>query len=209
MTRVLVNNRPQQTDSGLKTLGDLLAWADHASAARGELVTAVRLDGVDEPSFREESHVARALRTFAVVELDVATPAALVAESLDEALSGLTGLRQHTLEVAGRFRTVDIALANTGLAELTQGLRTLVTLVDAVGGAMGVQLDALALGGRPVNALLDDLARQLVTLGEAQRLQDWVAVADVLEFDLEPALSQCEPLFTALSDLARQAQPVQ
>jgi hypothetical protein len=206
MTRVLVNSQPRQIESGLKTWGDLLAWADRTSAEAGEVVTAVRLDGVDEPSFRDLALAGRGLDALAVVEMDVTTPAALVAASLDDAVSGLAGLRRHTVDVASRFRGTRIAFANEGLAHLTQGLGTLVSLVEALGGAMGVPLEGLEFEKRPAHELIEALGAPLAALGDAQAHEDWVTVADVLEFDLEPALGRCEPFFTALAHVARQAQ---
>jgi hypothetical protein len=205
MTRVLVNNEPQNVDTGLKTWGELLAWVDGRWAGEGQLVTAARLDGVDEPSFRDPAQSARALSEWAVVEVEVATPASLVSESLQEALDGLRSLRQYAVAVGHRFRGTDMALANRGLGELSQGLQTLVGLIDALGSAIGVRLDALEWEGRSTSALLDDLGETLGNLGAAQAAEDWVTVADILEFDLEPALAQCEPFFRALSELAQQA----
>jgi hypothetical protein len=202
MTRLLVNNEPREMEAGLKTWGDLLAWVDGRSAAEGHLVTAARLDGVDEPSFREPLHLARALDDLAVIEVEVSTPAALVNESLCEALDGLTSLRHYAVNVGQRFRGADMAYANRGLSELSQGLQTFVGLVEALGGALGVRLEALEFDGRPTSELLDDLGRPLVSLADAQSAQDWITVADILEFDVEPALGQCEPFFRALADLA-------
>jgi len=207
MARVLVNNETTAVENSLKTLGELLDWADRASAGRGQLVTAVRLDGVDEPSFRDETQAGRPLETVATVEFDAIEPAALVAQSVEDAREGLAGLRQHTLDVARRFRGTRVANANQGLAELTQGLGTLVSLVDTLGGALGISLETLTANGRPVVAVIDDLAQPLVAIGQAQAQEDWVTVADILEFDLEPALACCESLFDALSTLTRQAHP--
>jgi len=207
MARVLVNNETTSVENSLKTLGELLDWADRASAGRGQLVTAVRLDGVDEPSFRDETQAGRPLETVATVEFDAVEPAALVAQSVEDAREGLAGLRQHTLDVARRFRGTRVANANQGLAELTQGLGTLVSLVDTIGGALGISLETLTANGRPVVAVIDDLAQPLVAIGQAQAQEDWVTLADILEFDLEPALACCESLFDALSTLTRQAHP--
>lgn len=204
MTRVLVNNEATSVESGLKTLGELLDWADRASAGRGQLVTAVRLDGVDEPSFRDQSLADTPIDSVATVEFEAVDPATLVADSLEEAREGLAGLRQHTLDVGRRFRGTRVAHANQGLAELTQGLGTLVSLLDTLGGAMGIPLEALNSDDRPVLAVIDGLAQPLVAIAEAQAQEDWVTVADILEFDLEPALACCEPLFDALAALTRQ-----
>jgi hypothetical protein len=200
-----VNNEPQDVDECLKTWGELLAWVDHRVAAGGQLVTAARLDGVDEPSFRDPLQAARSLSEWAVVEVDVATPASLVTESLEEALDGLTSLRRYAVTVADRFRGTDIGLANRGLGELSQGLQTLVGLIEALSGAIGIGPDTFEWEGRPSQGLLPQLAQPLTPLADAQRANDWITVADILEFDLEPALARCEPFFRALAEMANQA----
>lgn len=208
MARLLVNDEPQIVENAHETWGELLAWADQFSADRGLLVTAVRLDGVDEPSLREPGLSDRTLRGVAVIEIDAATPASLVAESLDGALSGVAGLRTHAREVACRFRGSKLAFANAGLAELTQGLGTLVTLVDAVSAAMGITIERVMVDGRAAVSLIEELGQPLAELTEAQQQPDWMAMADILEFDLEPAISRLAPLFTALAAVAERAGPV-
>ena len=207
MARLLLNGEARTPEIPHKSWEELLAWADRTSADLGLLVTAVRLDGVDEPSFREPGVAARPLETVDVIEIDAATPASLVAESLDDALAGLEGLRTHATDVARRFRGNRLAQANAGLAELTQGLGTLVTLVEAVSGAMGIPIDTVVLDGRPAFAVIEDLGQPLTELTDAQQQQDWVTVADILEFDLEPAISRVAPLFSALASVAQQAHP--
>lgn len=202
MFRLLVNNETRSVDSALKTWGELLAWADASCANTGQVVTAARLDGVDEPSFRHPQQADRALEGLAVVELDASTPSDLVVESLNEALDGLNGLRRFTLHTAGQFRGTGISAANQSLADLSQGLRTFVSLVEALVSAMGVGLEDFVWEGRPVAALLEDIGTPIAALAEAQIASDWVTVADVLEFDLEPALAQSEPFFRSFADLA-------
>lgn len=208
MPRLLVNDELQILGNAHETWGELLAWADRFSAERGLLVTAIRLDGVDQPSFREVGLSDRRLRAAAVVEIETSTPASLLAESLDEAISGVAGLRSHALAVAGHFRDGRVNFANIGLAELTQGLGTLVTLVDAVSAAMGIAIERVTLDGRAAVSRIEELGQPLAELTEAQKQPDWVAMADVLEFDLEPAISRLAPIFTALAAVAAPAGPV-
>ena len=208
MARLLVNDEPQIVNNPVETWGELLAWADRFSADRGLLVTAVRLDGVDEPSFRQPELSDRKLNVTDVVEIEAATPASLVAESLNEALSGVAGLRAHALDVARRFRRGPLGFADTGLAELTEGIGTLVTLVETVSDAMGLAIDQVTFDGRPASFLIDDLGQPLAELTDAQQEQNWAAVADILEFDLEPAISRVAPLFMGLATAAGQAGSV-
>ena len=208
MARLQVNDELQTMEHPYETWGDLLAWADSISAERGLMVTAVRLNGVDEPSFRQPELSARRLGASDLMEIVATTPAKLVADSLEAARAGLTGLRTHALEVARRFRDSRVAHANARLAELVHGLGTLVTLVEAVSGAMGIAIESLTLDGRPAVGLIEDLAQPLAELTEAQTQQDWVTLADILEFDLEPAVARVAPLFAALGALAQQAGAV-
>jgi hypothetical protein len=205
MTRLVVNNETRSVDATLKTWGELLASVDQGCAVQGQLVTAARIDGVDEPSFRDPEYAGRPLADLAVVEVEVSTPADLVTESLREALDGLNSLRQFTVVTSQRFRGEDIPFANQGMAELTIGLRTLVGLMEALSAAIGVRLEALEWKGVPLASLLDEIGKPLEDLAGAQASEDWVTVADILEFDLEPALAQCEPFFHALADLASRA----
>lgn len=208
MPRLLVNDEVQILGNAHETWEELLAWADRFSAERGLLVTAIRLDGVDRPSFRKVALSDRRLRAAAVIEIEASTPASLLTESLNEALSGVAGLRTHARDVACHFRDSRLASASTGLAELTQGLGTLVTLVDAVSAAMGISIERVTLDGRAAVSLIEELEQPLAELTEAQKQRNWVAMADILEFDLEPAISGVAPLFTALAGVAQQAGSV-
>jgi hypothetical protein len=205
MTRLVVNNETRSVDAALKTWGELLDWVDQGCAVEGQLVTAARIDGVDEPSFRDPEHSSRRLADLAVVEVEVSTPADLVTDSLREALDGLNSLRRFTVVTSQRFRGEDIPFANQGMAELTIGLRTLVGLIEALGSAIGVRLEALEWKAVPLTSLLDEIGKPLEDLAVSQASEDWVTVADILEFDLEPALARCEPFFHALADLASRA----
>lgn len=207
MVRLLVNDELQNGEITHETLAQVLDWADRFLADRGLLVTAVRLDGVDEPSFRQPSGADRKLGAEAVIEIDAATPARLVAESLDEALSGLAGLGAHTLDVARRYRASRLAHANSGLSELTHGLGTLVALIEAFTGSVGLAFDQVTRDGGPAVDVIDDLGPPLAELTEAETNQDWATVADVLEFGLEPAIRRVAPFFTELATVvvARQA----
>lgn len=204
MTRVLVNNQPQEAPAGAETWADLLAALDGACRERGEVVTAVRLDGVDEPSFRSPEQGVRALGELAVIECEAESPAALLAESLREASRGLDELRQHALSVGRRFRGRDIEAAQRGLLELVQGLQVLTSLVATIGAVLGTDVATLTVGDTTAGRVLDGLGSHLETLIGAQQNQDWLTVADIVEFDIEPALGGCRPVFDSLTSLVAQ-----
>jgi hypothetical protein len=51
MLQCLVNNEPRLLDSGVETWGEVLSALQPDHARRRHVVTAVRFDGVDQPSF--------------------------------------------------------------------------------------------------------------------------------------------------------------
>ena len=53
MATLILDGEPLSLAEGPKTLGDLLATVDDQCAGRGRIVTGLRLDGDDEPAFRE------------------------------------------------------------------------------------------------------------------------------------------------------------
>jgi hypothetical protein len=199
MQRLIVNKQDVTLDSGAKTWGELLAVLDTTCHAEGRVVTAARLDGVDEPSFREPSVSKRPLDAVAVIEVDAETPATLLAEAIGEASSGLEQLCRHALAVGRQFRGHDLAPAQQGLFELVQGLQVLTSLIATVSAVLQTDMNSLMWEGKPISSLLDGLGRHLESLIDAQQREDWLTVADIVEFDIEPALRSCRPLLNALS----------
>src|SRR4051794_40297739 len=87
-----------------KTLGDLLAGADTHLARRGRIVTGLRLDGVDEPAFREAQVVAASPAAFGEIAIESGTPADLAGRCLAEAGSALVALADAGEGLAMRYR---------------------------------------------------------------------------------------------------------
>ena len=194
MPRIVVNGKDQPSDSGLRTWGDVLDRVERALSPTGEVVTEARLDGVDQPTFREPSVMQMSLDDIDLVEVESARPAVLAARSLGEAVVALETLQRASGEIAQGFRGHDLESANRGLAELADGLRMLAALIGAV--SLGLRFDLQALGDEtdPVNTTIADLSSHVDALIAAQRNADWVAVADILQYDVEPALSKWRPV---------------
>jgi hypothetical protein len=202
MPRLMVNNEEIAWDPAAKTWGDLLARLDDACHAQGCVVTAARLDGVDEPSFRSEAAGGRLVGGLSVVEIEAQPPASLLAEAIREAGTGLDRLCAHALEVARRFRGNDLAEAQQALLALVQGLQVLTSLIGTIGLVLQTDLGTLIWNGRPASSLIEGVGTHLEALIGAQQREDWLTVADIVEYDVEPALRDCGPLFEALGAAA-------
>ena len=186
-------------DLAAETWGQALDAIDQHLAGRGFIVTDVRFDGIDEPAFREPQVVEQALADIATVEVMSGTPESLLARCLAEAADSIEPLCQAAASVGDEFRGFDIPRANAGLVELADGMSTLV----AIAGAADLASRQGAGGAAEQRHLIAPLAGELTgfidALLEAQQAQDWITVADILQYDVEPALRRWAPVFQGVA----------
>jgi hypothetical protein len=199
MATVLVNGTAFVPGNPAPSWGPLLDAVDRHVEPTGEIVAAVRFDGVDEPGFREAAVLGLVLGSELIVEIDTMPPAELLAGVLDEASRSLPALAASACALAATLRGAQVDGATRALGQLAESLSNLVQLVAASAAARGVTLDALQTAQGPALPILQALDTHLVPLLEAQRAGDWITVADVLEYDVAPLM----PRFDAVVDALR------
>jgi hypothetical protein len=188
MPTLILDGGPLPLEEGAKTLGDLLTAVDERCAAQGRIVTALRLDGDDEPAFREPHVVSRALTTCGIVEITSGTAAALAQECLTEAGTALAQLSLAAVDVARRLRAGEIRGANRDLTTITQGIATAIAITGAASLGLGIDLATRATTHGTLSAIADRAAKHLETVIAAQMSADWTGVADALDPGLAPDL---------------------
>jgi len=185
---LLINGIATPIRSTLQNWGDLIAFLDNQLAATLDVVTDVRLDGVDEPAFRDPGRCAQPVSDFSLVEVETGEPQTLARRCLGEAATAVDELRRETRATADRFRLADVSEAQKGLQHVSESLVTVLRIVAAAGLALRRQLDSADGDGRSLGALSKELETVVGVLLEAQENEDWVQVADILEYDLNPIL---------------------
>jgi hypothetical protein len=198
MPRIFRDGVEETVEFPRQSWGDVLAHLESRCAADGRLVTSVRFDGVDQPSFRDPAALRQPITNVATIDIDTSTPTGLLTQSLDEAVRAVGTLASAAERVGAAFRGFDIEQANLDLGELAQGLGTLIALAQALGQAAGVDLDVLATPDGTGSKMIADLTTQAESLIAASDGGDWITVADIIEYDLAPMLRQWSSLFDAL-----------
>lgn len=196
---LLINGVLTTLDNSLQTWGDLVSFLDDRLSAAQEVMTVVRLDGVEEPAFRDPSVCAGPLTGLSVVEVETGEPCELARRCLGDAAAAISALSVATKATADQFRCGEIDGARQSLEQVTLGLVTVLRIVTAAGLALRRELDVVDTKGRSVRSLsgeLDTVVRRLV---DAQQQADWLLVADVLEFDLLPTLGGWQFLLARIS----------
>ena len=183
--------------------GPLLDAVDRHVEPSGEIVAAVRFDGVDEPGFRDTAVLGLVLGSELIVEIDTMSPGALLAGVLDEASRSLPALAASACALAAAFRGAQVDGAARGLGQLAESLSNLVQLVAAAAAARALPLDSLVTAQGPAVPILRALDGHLTPILDAQRAGDWITVADILEYDIAPLM----PRFEAVIDALRSWRP--
>ena len=196
-----VNGCRREVAAGLKTWGQLLVSLESANGSEPALVTAVRFRGVDQPSFRLAQALSSDLRTLGQIEVETASLRALLASAADTVLEGLEPLAIASRRTGDCFRRHDLARANRGLAEFVGAFRALTELTAAV---HQLKSDDPVFGDEAC-AFLQRLNDALESLIASDMNEDWVSVADVLEYDIAGMLPDWAAL---LQDVGREAVPV-
>ena len=195
-----LDQKPVSIDSGLKTWGELLAAVDSELAAAARAVTAVRFDGVDQPSFRDPGLTGRPLAVLGRIDADSLDARTLLQNTLVVAAEGLAVLAGGSHRVATAFRGTDVNGANAELARLVEAVQSLMTLTAAMGDTACVDLAALRCGPVTGERTIARVADALEALVACQQTRDWVAVADGLDYELAPALAGWRDLLDAIDE---------
>lgn len=201
MARILVNDLEQTAEPAPNTWGELLDQLDCASEAHGRIVTAARFDGVEEPSFRDDALKASRLDDWNTVEIKTDAPRRLLASCLEDVATGVSAMRTAVLRLASLFRGADVSMASAGLGHVAADLRTLVELVNTLSGPLGVDLGSFRADNQSIADHMQALEQHVQAIVQAQGDRDWLTVADVLEYDLEPSLAGWERIFASLAAL--------
>jgi hypothetical protein len=206
MPRLLLNDVEEVLENTPEYWEELLGNLDEKAGTRGEVVTAVRFDGVEEPTFRQAVQARVALRDLASIEVETSSRRALVEEALAQGASAADALAAAAGQTSETFRGGDLAAALQQLADLGEGIQTLLTALGTASAALGVNLDRMAWSGQPMSAQLARMLGHLDTMIQAQESHDWLTLADLLEYDVQPSLSDCRHVFEALRTGAAQAE---
>jgi hypothetical protein len=198
MQRLVVNGSEWTIENLPDSWGKLLEQVDVTAAAGGEVVTAVRFDGIDQPAFRHALLGECPLDHVNSIEIETAARRELIEAALEHGSTSADVLTVAAREVGTMFRRGDLADAHQRLVQFAEGIRTLVVLIGVVEAALGVSAEELDANGRSISDEVTDLMAQLEDVTAAQQAHDWLAIADILEYAFPPMLDYWRSLLEGL-----------
>lgn len=185
MPHVQLDGEPFAGVIGPGPFGEILGVVEPTVATRSRVVTAVRINGVDEPAFREAAVSSRPVAVDDRVDMDTTSTRQLASDALDDAVRLSPALCDAAGATARQLRGPAPRQAAGDLAPLAEGLTLLVTLIQAAEAwADAARLPHDSWLGADVAAV----GRGIDALEAAQRREAWDETAAVLDDALVPAL---------------------
>ncbi|MGE0362208.1 MAG: hypothetical protein AB7H93_18035 [Vicinamibacterales bacterium] len=201
MTECLVNDAPVAVDFRPETWGELLAQLDRALGRDRRVVTAVRFDGVDEPSFRGPAQSRRALAPVTRIDIEAVEASRLLAEALAAAGESLPALAEGARATAAAYRA-GAADAHQQLTALVAAVHSLVALTTAAANAARAAQGAAAPADAAVALHCRGVESALTALIDRHGAADWGGLADTLDGALATAVLDWRRVLQAIEEAA-------
>lgn len=170
-------------DADCENLGDVIERCGGSRADVPHLLTRIRIDGLDLPEDSFNSLEEISIEGVKKIEVESRPSIEIALSSLRHSSEYVDAVRRAGDKVVNLFRTGRSDEANDLLAQLSDSLGV---LVAAVSGVVSVIPSAREVLIKPMT----DLTRWLEQILEGQSNGDWVHVADILEYEVDPQLDE-------------------
>jgi len=179
---------------GLHTWHDLLQELESKHLGQGKMISSVRFDGNEVLQFRDNECLNRPLQYLDEIQVQASPMEEMVKGAVAEAEGYLVTLQTSLVEVAEAFRHHLADEANGKLSQVFEGIKMLAALLEGVELSLSGQRQQ---GPTSVAQVLAEMGPTLESLIESQGQQDWILVADILEFELLANVSGFEQSLAA------------
>ena len=167
-----------------ETLGDLVLHIEKEGVAQGNVVRSIQIDGKES---RPDSPVARKtpLSEIETLEIEISTLSDIVNKNIENADAYLIRLIPGIEKSVELFRMGNEQEANKFFINIIDGIDWLSQVLDMILAAKAISPDTV-FDGKSIQdrqASLVDFTQQMV---DANKNQDWVLLADLLEYEILP-----------------------
>jgi len=182
--KLLINGKEETASCMGETLGDLVLHIEKEGVAQGNVVRSIQIDGKESSP---DSPVARKtpLSEIETLEIEISTLSDIVNKNIENADAYLIRLIPGIEKSVELFRMGNEQEANKFFINIIDGIDWLSQVLDMILAAKAISPDTV-FDGKSIQdrqASLVDFTQQMV---DANKNQDWVLLADLLEYEILP-----------------------
>jgi len=182
--KLLVNGKEETVSHMGETLGDLLLHIEKEGVPQGNVVRAIKIDGQESSPDSPEAQKTP-LSEIATLEVEISTLSDIINKNIENADAYLIRLIPGIEKSVELFRMGNEQEANKFFINIIDGIDWLSQVLDMILTAKAISPDTV-FDGKSIQdrrARLVDLTQQMV---DANKNQDWVLLADLLEYEILP-----------------------
>ena len=182
--KLLVNGKEETVSYMGETLGDLLLHIEKEGVPQGNVVRSIKIDG--QESSPDSPEVQKTpLSAIATLEVEISTLSDIINKNIENADAYLIRLIPGIEKSVELFRMGNEQEANKFFINIIDGIDWLSQVLDMILAAKAISPDTV-FDGKSIQdrrASLVGLTQQMV---DANKNQDWVLLADLLEYEILP-----------------------
>jgi hypothetical protein len=166
----------------------------------GNIITRVRLNGMVYSE--EKPHDAATIELSDIKTLEIDTMAAdeIAWQFLENGGEQLDPIIESAQKVSELFRIADESEANDQYAELLESLRLFLRMVAEVKDVLDINLAAIRFQNGTVEDRIHRLLEIMDQMLHVQEEDDWIMLADLLEYELVPLLKEWKSILPLLKE---------
>jgi hypothetical protein len=182
--KVLVNGTEETISFMGETLGDLLSHIEKVGVAQGNVVRSIKIDGQESSPDSSEAQRTQ-ISEIATLEVEISTLADMINKNIENADAYLIRLIPGIEKSVELFRIGNEQEANKFFVKIVDGIDWFSQVLDIILTAKEISPETVFEGKsiQDRRTSLVDLTQQMV---DANKNQDWVLLADLLEYEILP-----------------------
>jgi hypothetical protein len=202
MTRLFVNEREIPPPPELTSLDQVVRHVEQAHLPPDSIIRQISIDGlplVSDELQQEPGTLLEGIEKRDRIDIVTGTVRDVATDSVREAVAYLDRITALTPDLAASFLATPGPEAFESLRQLYEGFYWLNLLLDRLESTFEITLDSLTVEGvaaREHHRKFVDVMKQLV---EAQERQDFILIADLLEYEIVPQVPVWRQIFEGMA----------
>ena len=182
--KLLINGKEETVSFMGETLGDLLSHIERKGVAQGNVIRSMQINGQESSA---DSSVVRKtpLSEIKILGIEISTLADIINKNIDNADAYLIRLIPGIEKSVELFRMGNEQEANKFFINIIDGIDWLSQVLDMILAAKAISPDTI-FEGKSIQDRRTSLVGFTQQMVDANKNQDWVLLADLLEYEILP-----------------------
>ena len=208
MTRYYVNGREIEIPQGFSTFDQLLKHVEDKCLESTDIIRTINIDGrsYTTQSLADNNEDFDLTSDLEKVEIVTGTLAEIAGESLAGAREYLVKIENAAPALALKFQDFPESEDFNNLGSLCEGFYFLSILLDKLAGGYQLSLGEILVRGVSVHEHLLKFADIVKQLNEAQEKQEYLLIADTIEYEILPVVPVWKDIFEVVSQRVAQTR---